>query len=61
MEALNRILSRIGVDRALHLAFGGWIESKFCEAGSVTAALCGLLFVLALSVLKEYKLDERPD
>ena len=60
MKIVNRIIDKIGVDKMLHFAFGGWITAKFCETGIILAAVIGILFVGIVSIVKE-RLDEKFD
>ena len=60
MKIVNRIIDKIGVDKMLHFAFGGWITAKFCESGIILAAVIGILFCGIISIIKE-RLDEKFD
>jgi hypothetical protein len=60
MKIVNRIIDKIGVDKMLHFAFGGWITAKFCESGIILAAVIGILFVCFVSIVKE-RLDGKFD
>lgn len=60
MKIVNNILGKIGVDKMLHFAFGGWITAKFCESGIILAAVIGILLVGIASIIKE-RLDEKFD
>lgn len=60
MKIVNRIIDKIGVDKMLHFAFGGWITAKFCETGIILAAVIGILLVGIASIIKE-RLDEKFD
>ena len=60
MKIVNNILDKIGVDKMLHFAFGGWITAKFCESGILLLAVIGILLVGIVSILKE-RLDEKFD
>ena len=60
MKIVNNILDKIGVDKMLHFAFGGWITAKFCESGIILAAVIGILFVGIVSIIKE-RLDGKFD
>ena len=60
MKIVNRIIDKIGVDKMLHFAFGGWITAKFCESGIILAAVIGILFVGIVSIIKE-RLDGKFD
>lgn len=31
MKIVNKIIGKVGVDKVLHFAFGGWIGAKFNE------------------------------
>lgn len=63
MKWLNNVLGRVGVDKALHFAFGAMIESWFCFVGGWAAVGCGFLLLLLASLAKEYLLDRdgKPD
>lgn len=50
MRALNRLIEKIGVDKILHFAFGGWIVQVFCTAGFWQY---GILFCAFISIVKE--------
>jgi hypothetical protein len=60
MKIVNRIIDKIGVDKMLHFAFGGWITAKFCESGILLLAVIGILFCGIVSITKE-RLDEKFD
>lgn len=60
MKIVNNILDKIGVDKMLHFAFGGWITAKFCESGILLLAVIGILFCGIVSIIKE-RLDEKSD
>lgn len=60
MKIVNRIIDKIGVDKMLHFAFGGWITAKFCESGILLLAVIGILLVGIASIIKE-RLDEKFD
>lgn len=60
MKIVNRIIDKIGVDKMLHFAFGGWITAKFCESGILLLAVIGILFCGIISIIKE-RLDEKSD
>lgn len=53
MKIVNRIIEKVGVDKMLHFAFGGWIGAKFNETGIWMAAVIGILFVAFISIIKE--------
>ena len=57
---INKIIGKVGVDKVLHFAFGGWIGAKFNETGIVLAAVIGILFVCFISIVKE-RLDSKYD
>lgn len=52
MRFTNKIIERFGVDKVLHFAVCGWMESICCFFG-IGGMMWGLLVVFALSVLKE--------
>ena len=58
MRALNRLIEKIGVDKMLHFAFGGWIASKFMETGIPIVGVSGILFIGFISIIKEYIFDK---
>lgn len=60
MKIVNKIIGKVGVDKVLHFAFGGWIGAKFNETGIVLAAVIGILFVGFVSIIKE-RLDSKFD
>ena len=60
MKIVNKIIGKVGVDKVLHFAFGGWIGAKFNETGIVLAAVIGILFVYFVSIVKE-RLDSKFD
>ena len=60
MKIVNKIIGKVGVDKVLHFAFGGWIGAKFNETGIVLAAVIGILFVGIASIIKE-RLDSKFD
>lgn len=60
MKIVNNILDKIGVDKMLHFAFGGWITAKFCESGILLLAVIGILFCGIVSIIKE-RLDGKFD
>jgi hypothetical protein len=60
MKIVNRIIDKIGVDKMLHFAFGGWITAKFCESGILLLAVIGILLVGIASIIKE-RLDGKFD
>ena len=57
MRALNRLIDKIGVDKLLHFAFGGWIASKFMETGIPIVGVSGILFIAFIGIVKEYIFD----
>lgn len=61
MKWLNGFIERTGADKLLHLAVGGWIVAKFCEAGQIYGGLLGLLFLALISVIKERLMDDEAD
>lgn len=61
MKKLNRLIEKVGADKLLHLAVGGWIVAKFCECGQIYGGLLGLLFLALISVLKEWLMDDKAD
>lgn len=61
MKWLNDFIEKTGADKLLHLAVGGWIVAKFCEAGQIYGGLLGLLFLALISVLKERLMDDEAD
>jgi hypothetical protein len=60
MKIVNKIIGKVGVDKVLHFAFGGWITAKFCESGILLLAVIGILFCGIVSITKE-RLDEKFD
>jgi hypothetical protein len=60
MKIVNKIIGKVGVDKVLHFAFGGWITAKFCESGILLLAVIGILFCGIASIIKE-RLDEKFD
>lgn len=52
MRFTNKIVERFGVDKVLHFAVCGWVESICCFFG-FGGMMWGLLVVFALSVIKE--------
>lgn len=58
MRALNRLIDKIGVDKLLHFAFGGWIASKFMETGIPIVGVSGILFIAFIGIVKEYIFDK---
>lgn len=58
MRALNRLIDKIGVDKLLHFAFGGWIASKFMETGIPIVGVSGILFIAFIGIVKEYISDK---
>lgn len=52
MRFTNKIIERFGVDKVLHFAVCGWVESICCYFG-IGGMMWGLLVVFALSVIKE--------
>ena len=60
MKFVDKIFEKVGVDKVLHFAFGGWIGAKFNETGIVLAAVIGILFVGFVSIIKE-RLDSKFD
>lgn len=60
MKFVDKIFEKVGVDKVLHFAFGGWITAKFCESGIILAAVIGILLVGIVSIIKE-RLDEKFD
>ena len=60
MKLTDDLVNKYGTDKLLHLAFGGWFVALF----SIINFWCGLaaiVVLLALSVLKETKLDKFAD
>ena len=71
MKALNSIIARIGLDRFAHLGIGGLMcaivsDILILASGVICwrSLLCGIIactVVFAVSVLKEYCIDEKAD
>jgi len=60
MKILNNFLGKVGTDKALHFAFGGWALSAVSPFG-VGAIGVAFLIVMVLSFVKELFLDDYPD
>jgi Flp pilus assembly pilin Flp len=60
MKFVDKIFGKVGVDKMLHFAFGGWITAKFCESGILLLAVIGILLVGIASIIKE-RLDGKFD
>ena len=60
MKFVDKIFEKVGVDKVLHFAFGGWIGAKFNETGIWMAAVIGIPFVYFVSIVKE-RLDSKFD
>lgn len=58
MKIVNKIIEKIGVDKMLHFAFGGWIASKFMETGIPIVGVSGILFIAFIGIVKEYIFDK---
>ena len=52
IEKLNEYIQKVGVDKALHFAVCGWVESICCFFG-IGGMMWGVLVVFATSVIKE--------
>lgn len=60
MEILDDIINKVGMDKVLHFAFGGWIISLISILGLKTMIIA-LIILLIISIIKEYCLDNYPD
>lgn len=60
MKKLNNFLNKVGIDKALHFAVGGWIVSILSPFG-IGAMGIAFIIMLILSVIKEKLLDEQVD
>lgn len=60
MKRINEFIQIIGVDKILHFSFGGWMVSMISPLGP-TAIFLMLLFVTAISYIKESYFDEEFD
>lgn len=60
MKRLNDFLCKVGTDKALHFAFGGWIVSAVSPFGIDIMGIA-LFIVIVLSFIKELFLDEYAD
>lgn len=52
MKLTDKIVERFGVDKVMHFAVCGWMESICCFLG-IGGMMWGLLVVFAMSVIKE--------
>ena len=53
MKLLNNILTKVGVDKALHFTLGGWLASLALPFG-FKPVLFAVMLVYMLSVVKEF-------
>ena len=60
MELTDKLVAKIGTDKLLHLAFGGWFVALFMTL-NFWAGIASFAVLIALSILKEAKLDSKPD
>ncbi len=60
MKRLNKFLSKIGMDKALHFAVAGWAVSAVSPFG-IGAMGITFLVIYLLSIMKERYLDEYSD
>lgn len=60
MKILNNLIDKIGSDKLLHYLVGALILALAQPYGIVAMSVVFVLF-LALSILKEFKLDSTPD
>lgn len=57
---VDKIVSKFGTDKVLHYILGGWIVSAATPLGW-WFVLVALVFLFAISVIKEYALDSEVD
>lgn len=60
MNAINKIIDKIGTDKVMHFLVGAWIVSALSPAGW-GAVKIGIVLVVFLSLLKELFFDDERD
>lgn len=60
VKRLNDFIDKVGVDKVLHFAFGGWMVSAFSPLG-IIGMVGALITLIILGVLKEKVLDDNAD
>lgn len=60
MKRLNDLIDKVGVDKVLHFAFGGWMVSAFSPLG-IVGMVGALITLIILGVVKEKVLDDNAD
>lgn len=60
MKILNDFIRKVGEDKVIHFAIGGWAVSVVSPFGA-TAMSIMLVIIMALSFVKEIYLDEKFD
>ena len=60
MKRLNDFIDKVGVDKVLHFAFGGWMVSAFSPLG-IIGMVGALITLIILGVVKEKVLDDNAD
>lgn len=69
MRILTNFIERVGSDKIIHMAVGGWIEQYLGtvgqdlggDMGCIIAMLIGLPLIYFLSWIKEKYLDDKQD
>lgn len=59
MKPINNILNKVGADKALHFAFGGWMAALALPFGT-NWVVFAVMLVYMVSAVKEY-FDEREE
>ena len=57
MKRLNKFIEKVGIDKVLHFAVGGWVVSAVSPFG-LGAMLIAWAVIVGLNIIKEAFLDD---